>query len=182
MSPSSRHFRDTIGLFSTGVAVVVAEAEGEVHAMTVNAVSSLSLDPMLLLFCASKRARIVRNTETLAQFTINILRSDQQPLSSYFAGGWRDSPAPPFRFVPSDAGPRLEGCLAAIGCNTERIADGGDHWLVIGRVITLHRGIEPHRPLIFFKGQYRSLDFTICEPAPDLANVQDEPPHIFYDH
>jgi flavin reductase (DIM6/NTAB) family NADH-FMN oxidoreductase RutF len=173
-------FRRTVGQFTTGVAIVVAEVHGVVHAMTANAVTSLSLDPMLMLFCPGKKARFAEHLHEIRQFTLNILRDEQQALSSYFAGGWKRTPAPAFRFVPSAAGPRLEGCLAAIGCQLERVADGGDHWLVVGRVVSLHRGVEPHRPLIFFAGEYRGIDFSQSTPAPDLTQVEDEPPHIFY--
>ncbi|MGH8217565.1 MAG: flavin reductase family protein [Steroidobacteraceae bacterium] len=181
-SLDQRAFRDLAGLFATGVAIVTLEARGEVHAMTANAVVSLSLDPMLMLFCAAKQARIAAHLEQLRQFTLNYLREDQEALSTYFAGGWKSSPAPPFRFVPSPAGPRLEGSLAAIGCDVERVSDGGDHWIVTGRVAALHRGIEPLRPLVFFRGKYRAVDFSEGTPAPDLTQVMDEPPHIFYSH
>jgi flavin reductase len=180
--PELRGFRHTAGLFATGVAIVTAEAQGEVHAMTVNAVTSLSLEPLLMLFCPAKRSRLAQLLEHVRQFTLNFLREDQEALSSYFAGGWKSSPAPPFRFVPSRAGPRLEGSLASVGCELERVVDGGDHWIVTGRVITLHRGIEPHRPLVFFGGKYRAVDFAAGTPAPDLTRVVDEPPHIFYQH
>jgi flavin reductase (DIM6/NTAB) family NADH-FMN oxidoreductase RutF len=175
-------FRRLTGLFATGVAIVVAEVDGQLHAMTANAVTSLSLDPLLMLFCPGKKARIAQSPARMQRFTINFLREDQQALSSYFAGGWKDSAPPPFRFVPSPAGPRLQGALASIGCETDRIAEGGDHWLVTGRVIALHRGVEPHRPLVFFGGKYRAVDFSEGSPAPDLTQVEDEPPHIFYDH
>jgi flavin reductase (DIM6/NTAB) family NADH-FMN oxidoreductase RutF len=177
-----RGFRDIVGLFATGVAIVTAEAQGEVHGMTVNAVASLSLDPLMMLFCPAKRARLAQLLEHVGQFTLNFLREDQQALSSYFAGGWKAAAAPPFRFVPSQAGPRLEGSLASVGCQLDRVADGGDHWIVTGRVISMHRGVEPHRPLVFFGGKYRAVDFSAGTPAPDLARVVDEPPHIFYDH
>jgi flavin reductase (DIM6/NTAB) family NADH-FMN oxidoreductase RutF len=177
-----RAFRDLAGLFTTGVAIVTLEAAGEVHAMTANAVASLSLDPMLMLFCPAKKARLSEHLEHMRQFTLNYLREDQEALSTYFAGGWKSSLAPPFRFVPSRAGPRLEGSLAAIGCEVERVADGGDHWIVTGRVIALHRGIEPLRPLLFYRGKYRTVDFAEGTPAPDLTQVVDEPPHIFYSH
>jgi flavin reductase (DIM6/NTAB) family NADH-FMN oxidoreductase RutF len=174
-------FRDTVGLFATGVAIVTTEAQGEVHAMTVNAVVSLSLDPLMMLFCPAKKSRLAQLLEHIRQFTLNVLREDQQALSSYFAGGWKEQPAPPFRFVPSPAGPRLEGSLASLGCQLERVADGGDHWIVTGRVISMHRGVPPHRPLVFFGSKYRAVDFSAGVPAPDLAAVIDEPPHIFYD-
>lgn len=177
-----RAFRDLAGLFATGVAIVTLEARGEVHAMTANAVASLSLDPMMMLFCPAKKARLARHFAELRQFTLNFLREDQEALSSYFAGGWKSQAAPPFRFVPSRAGPRLEGCLAAIGCDVATLHDGGDHWIVTGRVTALHRGVEPLRPLVFFSGKYHVVDFTEASPAPDLTEVVDEPPHIFYSH
>ena len=180
MRVDGREYRDVVGLFATGVTIVVAEVEGQVHAMTANSVTSVSLDPLLMLFCPSRKARIAQDTECLRSFTINILRQEQQALSSYFAGGWKEAAAPPFRFVPSPAGPRLEGALASIGCETDSIVPAGDHYLVLGRVVFLRKGIPPHHPLLFLQGRYRAVDFTDGARAPDLARVEDEPPHIFY--
>jgi flavin reductase (DIM6/NTAB) family NADH-FMN oxidoreductase RutF len=177
----ARRFRDTIGLFATGVAVIVARAGDEVLAMTANAVSSASLDPMLVLCCPGKKTRFAQALPDLAGFTINFLRHEQQALSTYFAGGWQEPAAPPFRFVPARCAPRLEGSLATIGCEPERIVELGDHWLVVGRVLDLHIGIPPYRPLLFFSGRYRNVDASESTPAPDLINVHDEPAHVFYD-
>jgi flavin reductase (DIM6/NTAB) family NADH-FMN oxidoreductase RutF len=178
-----REFRDVVGLFATGVTIIVAEIGGQVHAMTANSVTSVSLDPLLMLFCPSRKARIAQDLPGLIRFSINILRQDQQALSTYFAGGWKDSaPPPPFRFVDSPAGPRLEGALASIGCRTHSVSEAGDHFVVLGEVIYLHQGITPHQPLLFVSGQYRRVDFTEGVVAPDLADVEDEPPHIFYHH
>ena len=55
--PDPKAFREVLGLFATGVAVIATEVDGQIHAMTANAVSSLSLDPLLVLFCPAKRAR-----------------------------------------------------------------------------------------------------------------------------
>lgn len=193
MSLDPRLFRNTIGLFATGVTVIVTQVGDEVRAMTANAVSSLSLDPMLILFCPGKKAHLSESLEAMTGFSVNILRDEQQALSTYFAGGWKEPAPPPFRFVPAEAAPpsggqtsfapapRLEGALASLQCEKQEIIDGGDHWIVIGRVVALHQGIEPRKPLLFFAGQYRSVDFTVAAPAPDLANVEDEPAHIFYD-
>jgi flavin reductase (DIM6/NTAB) family NADH-FMN oxidoreductase RutF len=176
----SRRFRKTLGLFATGVAIIVGRAEDEVLAMTVNAVSSVSLDPMLVLFCPAKRARVAQRLTTLSGFTINFLRHDQQALSTYFAGGWQEPSPPPFRFIPSRCAMRLEGSLASVDCALERVVDAGDHWLVLGRVLDVHIGVTPHRPLLFFRGRYHSVDFSEGMPAPDLAAVEDEPPHVYY--
>lgn len=178
----ARRYRDTIGLFATGVAVIVARAGDEVVAMTVNAVTSVSLDPMLLLFCPGKKTRFAQYMTALAGFTVNILRQEQQALSTYFAGAWKEELAPPFRLVPSRSAPRLEGCLAAIDCTTDQVIDAGDHWIVIGRVWDVHHGVAPQHPLTFFGGRYRALDVAQSKPAPDLTNLQAEPAHIFYDH
>src|SRR5271170_6173811 len=122
MSLNARHFREVVGLFATGVTIIVAEVAGQVHAMTANSVTSVSLDPLLMLFCPSRRARIAQDLPGLTHFSINILRQDQQALSTYFAGGWKDSAPPPqFRFVDSAAGPRLDGALASIGCRTRSV-------------------------------------------------------------
>lgn len=168
-----------MGLLATGIAVIIGRSGEEVPAMTVNAVSSLSLDPMLALFCPGKRTRFAQYLETMSDFTINFLRHEQQALSTYFAGGWREPAPPPFRFAPWRAAPRLEGVLASLDCQRERLVDAGDHWLVIGRVRSLHIGIRPHHPLLFFQGRYHGVDLTPGDPAPELS-AQDEPAHVFY--
>jgi flavin reductase (DIM6/NTAB) family NADH-FMN oxidoreductase RutF len=175
-----REFRQTIASFATGVTVLAADIAGEVHAMTANAVSSLSLDPLLLLVCVSKQARMAANLEEAVGFSVNILRDEQQALSNFFAGMWKEESQPPFRFVPWQGGPRLEGCLAALGCERYQVVDGGDHWIVIGRVIALHQGIEPRRPLLFYGGRYGRLDKTESPSAPDLSQVE-VPIQVFYD-
>jgi flavin reductase (DIM6/NTAB) family NADH-FMN oxidoreductase RutF len=182
MTLDPRAFRNTLGLFATGVTVIVAQAGDEVHAMTANAVSSLSLDPMLVLFCPARKAHLAQSLDDISSFSINILREDQEALSTYFAGGWKQPTPPPFRLIPAEVAPRLEGCLASLQCEKHQVLDGGDHWIVVGRVVALHQGIEPRRPLLFFGGKYRNVDFSETgHPAPDLANVADEPAHIFYD-
>jgi flavin reductase (DIM6/NTAB) family NADH-FMN oxidoreductase RutF len=179
--PDARRFRDTVGLFATGVAVVVARADQEVLAMTVNAISSVSLEPMLVMFCPGKKSKLARHIANLAGFSINILRHDQQALSTYFAGGWKEPEPPPFRLVPSRCAPRLEGSLASIECAPHQVIEAGDHWIVLGHVLDLHTGIHPHRPLLFLSGKYRNVDFSESAPAPDLSNVRDEPAHIYYE-
>src|SRR5689334_14427090 len=100
-----REFRDTIGLFATGVTVVAAQHGDHVHAMTANAVSSLSLRPALLIFGVSKQAKMAAELEIGCPFAINILRADQQALSNYFAGQWLDHEPPHFDFDPWEATP-----------------------------------------------------------------------------
>jgi flavin reductase (DIM6/NTAB) family NADH-FMN oxidoreductase RutF len=173
-------FRDTLGLFATGVAVISTTIEGELHAMTANAVSSLSLEPMLVMFCPAKRARFSQLLQRAEGFAINFLRDEQEALSTYFAGGWKEAVAPHFRFVTTDGLPRLEGCLASLMCAMRDVHDGGDHWLVVLEVRQLHRGIDPLRPLLFFRGKYRRLDDRQGTAAPDLADFADEPAQLYH--
>jgi flavin reductase (DIM6/NTAB) family NADH-FMN oxidoreductase RutF len=180
-APDARRFRDTVGLFTTGVAVIVARAGHEILAMTANAVSSVSLDPMLVMFCPGKKSTLARHLAQLSGFSINVLRQDQQALSTYFAGGWREPQPPPFRLVPATFAPRLEGSLATIECEPWKTIEVGDHWMVFGLVKSLHIGVPPHQPLLFLSGSYRHVRTTESEPAPDLNDVRDEPAHIYYE-
>ena len=179
--PDPREFRDAIGLFATGVAVIALESGGEVHAMTANAVSSLSLDPMLVLFCPAKKARLSAWLAPGVAFSVNVLRGEQGAISTYFAGGWREAAPPPYRFVSLGAAPRLEGCLASLGCAVHSVLDGGDHWIVVGAVRDLKRGVRPHEPLLFYRGRYGLLAASSERAAPDLSDVTNEPAHIYYD-
>ena len=178
--PHSKKFRDVLGLFATGVAVIATEVDGQIHAMTANAVSSLSLEPTLVLFCPAKRARFSQLLPRAGGFSVNFLRDEQQALSTYFAGSWREPTIPSYRFVATDGLPRLEGSLASLLCSKRDVYDGGDHWLVTLEVLQLHRGIEPLRPLLFFRGQYRQIDARAGSAAPDLASTADEPAQMYY--
>lgn len=180
MQLDTRAFRQTMGLFATGVTVVAVQDGAEIHGMTANAVASISLDPMLVLVCVSKQARLAGLLERATGFSINILRDDQQALSTFFASAWQAAQPPPFRFVPWEGAPRLEGCLAALGCVLHELIESGDHWIVIGRVVALHQGIEPRRPLLFYTGRYRQVDWRESAPAPDLSWVA-EPVYVYYD-
>jgi flavin reductase len=179
-SLDSKAFRDVLGLFATGVAVIATEIDRQTHAMTANAVSSLSLNPSLVLFCPAKRARFSQLLPRASGFSVNFLRDEQEALSTYFAGGWQEAAVPPYRFVTTDGLPRLQGSLASLLCTKRDVYEAGDHWLVTLEVRHLHRGIEPLRPLLFFRGQYRQVDARAGTAAPDLAATADEPVQMYY--
>lgn len=172
-------FRRIMGRFATGVTVVGAEQGGEVHGMTANAVTSVSLDPLLVLVCIARQARMMRFVERSGGFSVNILSHDQEALSRYFAGSWGSASPPEFRFVPWEGGPRLVGALGALGCRVERLVEAGDHWIALGRVEALHEGDPGAEPLLFYGGQYRRLSALEAAPAPDLW--ADDAVQIYYD-
>ncbi len=157
MDVDERTFRQTVGQFVTGVTVIAIEVEGAIRAMTANSFASLSLQPPLVLFCLGKDTRTGQLIRTAESFSINILRHDQRDLSSYFAGAWQGATPPPFEFVTWSGGPRLAGCTAALGCDVHSIHEGGDHWIVVGRVIDTYRADDAGTPLVFFGGRYVPL-------------------------
>ena len=156
MPIDTREFRQTVGHFVTGVTVIAADVDGSVRAMTANSFTSLSLDPPLVLFCVGKQAKMGQVIHAATGFSVNILRQDQQNLSTYFAGGWKEETPPPFTFEPWEGGPKLEGSAAALGCRIETIYEGGDHLIVLGRVLALERN-EEAAPLLFSSGRYAAL-------------------------
>jgi len=160
MSPNAdfqKQYRSTIGLFTTGVTVIVAGSGDNVRGMTANAVTSVSLDPTMLLFCPGKEARLSAYCEEGGRFTVNILAADQENTSNHFAGA---DMAPEHGFVDwpeAEGPPRIEGCVAALACRIHKMLDGGDHWIVLGEVTALHREDDAGDPLLFFSGSYRRL-------------------------
>lgn len=150
-------FRRTMGLFATGVAVLATTTpQGEPIGMTANAIASVSLDPMLLLVCVDKKARIASHLLNNATFSLSFLHEEQAPLSDLFAGRWKGAPLD-FRFEPWGDTVRLADCIAAVGCRQHQVLEGGDHWIVIGEVTALYRAEGTPAPLIFYGGLYRSL-------------------------
>jgi flavin reductase (DIM6/NTAB) family NADH-FMN oxidoreductase RutF len=158
MPNDSRAFRQAAAQFATGVTVISIEAGGEVKGMTANSFTSLSLDPPLLLFCVGRQTRIAHVIHSTPRFCVNILGDHQRDLSAYFAGAWRDAVPPPHTFQDWEQVPRLEGCLAALSCKVHAIHEGGDHWIVVGEVVGLHRSGQAMRPLVFYGGGYVKLE------------------------
>jgi flavin reductase (DIM6/NTAB) family NADH-FMN oxidoreductase RutF len=172
-------FRRVMGAFATGVTVVAAQQGDEVHGMTANAFTSVSLDPLLVLVCIATHARMDGFIRRAGGFSVNFLSADQEPLSRYFANAWRPAAPPEFRFDPWDGGPRLVGSLASVGCRLDHAVDAGDHRVVLGRVIALFEGDPTALPLLFFSGRYRRLSELEGTVAPEPWSHQDV--QIFYE-
>ncbi len=178
MTIDSKLFRQTVGRFLTGVTVVATDIGGEVQAMTVNSFTSLSLDPPLVLFCPGKTTRTGKQAANFKSFSVNILREDQQELSNYFAGSWKQPEPPPFNFEKQNGVPCLEGCMASLACAVRQVYEGGDHWIVVGEVQELYQGAEPLRPLGFYLGKYVLLEQVKTAAAPAIdEDVDPKPVH-----
>jgi len=159
-----RTFRNTLSQFCTGVVIATGVLDGQPAGFAAQSFTSLSLDPPLVLFCVAKKAHMGHAIRKASGFSVNILRQDQQNLSTYFSGGWKEPEPPPFTFEPWHGGPMLVGSGAALGCTIETMHDGGDHLIVVGRVLALYRCDPPWAPLVFSAGKYVALE----EPAEPL--------------
>jgi 3-hydroxy-9,10-secoandrosta-1,3,5(10)-triene-9,17-dione monooxygenase reductase component len=165
-------FRRVMGQFATGVTVITVQHGDHIHGMTANAFTSVSLDPPLVLFCVTRTARMAALINEVRGFAINILASNQQDVSRQFAGANKDDLERAVALHRGPVAPLIDGSLSALSCLTEEIHEGGDHWIVVGRVVDVH---EPpvgavREPLVFFRSRYWQLveQPTSRTPATDL--------------
>jgi flavin reductase (DIM6/NTAB) family NADH-FMN oxidoreductase RutF len=154
----ARALRDALGRFITGVAVVTAvdDVLGPLG-VTVNSFNSVSLDPPLVLWSLARRAWSLPGFERSTAFAINILSEEQDRLAERFASPGADKWAGVAYRLSEDTGtPILTGVEAALECRRERLVDGGDHVIFLGRPVRLHYGVTT-RPLAFYRGRYTRL-------------------------
>jgi flavin reductase len=162
-------FRRVLGLFATGITVITVQHDGGSHGMTANTFTSVSLDPPLVLFCVAKTARMASFVAESAGFAVNILAASQQEASRHFAGSMKDASPSPVRLHSGPVAPLLGGSLASLSCTTEALYEGGDHLIVLGRVISLHEGPSAS-PLVFFRSRYCDVREVTITPA-DSADL-----------
>jgi flavin reductase (DIM6/NTAB) family NADH-FMN oxidoreductase RutF len=155
--PEPRQFRDVIGRFATGVTVITWDDGEHVRGMTANAVASLSLDPLLVLFCLDRKVTAHPQLERAQAFALNILASDQAAISTTFAQhGLEDMADVPFQLGDTGS-PLIDGVLAWLDCEIVERLPGGDHTIVVGRVVDLALPRPEAEPLLFYSGRYREL-------------------------
>lgn len=148
-------YRHVMSHFPTGVAVVTTMVDGEMHGMTANSLTSVSLDPVTLLVCFSRGSRTAEAVRRANLFAVNLLEEGQLELSMRFARTGQDH----FEGLEVDTDtwglPILPGSLAHLVCRVKDIVSAGDHDIVLGDVIGCQAG--QGNPLIFFRGGFRSL-------------------------
>jgi flavin reductase (DIM6/NTAB) family NADH-FMN oxidoreductase RutF len=165
-------FRETLGHYPTGVAVVTAIAQGgDPVGMIVGTFSSVSMDPPLIAFYPMSGSRSFAQVRTATAFCVNVLASDQEPFSRRFASagdakfdgvGWRPGPL---------GSPILDGAVSWIECTFEDVREAGDHFIVLGRVHDL--AVERSTlPLLFFQGGYGKFSPGSFIAAPDPELIQ----------
>ena len=165
-------FRNVFGRFATGVCVITSLGENGPSGLTANAVTSLSLEPPLMVVCFDRSARTLKAVEHSRRFAVHFLGHDQEQTAARFAS--KEPEEQKFAGVSWEERsgvPMLENCLAFMACELTDLVPGGDHLIAVGRVVEL--GGREGDPLVFFRGDYWAL--TDGEPAPSDVDEALEP-------
>jgi flavin reductase (DIM6/NTAB) family NADH-FMN oxidoreductase RutF len=159
----SRAFRDVCGRFVTGVAVVTSFGPDGPSGMTANAVTSLSLEPPLMIVCFDRTARTLAAVEHSRRLGIQFLAHDQEEVAGRFASKLPEAEKfDGLDWSDRNGVPALGGSLAGLACQLRELVPGGDHLIAIVEVVDLWRAEGD--PLVFFERDYWRL--TEREPAP----------------
>jgi 3,4-dihydroxy-2-butanone 4-phosphate synthase len=159
LAESGRLMRDAMGHFATGVSIVTArDGDGAPVGTTANAISSVSLDPPLLLACLARGSETLAALRAAGRFAVNVLAAEQRHHSDRFARKGAAVRSHEVDFDDHDLGvPVLPGSLATVVCAVEAIHPAGDHEIVVGAAHHLeHRG-PGARPLLFYRGSYTEI-------------------------
>jgi flavin reductase len=155
---SADALRHVMGHFVSSVTLITAVSDERLHAMTATAVSSVSLEPPLILFCVAKISRFHDAVLRAGAWAVSILTAEQEPLAHHFSHRGRPL-ATQFDNVtyfsaPRSGAPVLSGCLAWLDCRTHGTYDGGDHTIVVGELLAASRSAAFAAPLAYYRGSY----------------------------
>ncbi len=158
-------FRRALGQFATGVTVLTVESgPGKVHGMTANSVTSVSLEPLLVLVCIDQKARALSLVQEKGRFGISVLKEEQEAWSEYFAGTEEDEEEERrlrIRYRWTESGvPLLEDTLMQLVCHVVATQVAGDHTIFVAEVATA--AVFNGQPLLFYGGKYRRLGTEVA--------------------
>lgn len=156
MPIDSQEFRRVMGHFATGVTVITTkDALGTPYGLTANAFMSLSLNPPLVLISVDKAAQCYACFEVSKVFVVNFLSDEQEEISRRFATKGIDKFAGLEWFAGKNGAAILKGVIGYVECTVKETHDGGDHTIIVGKIIDAQASGE--RPLLFFRGKYHRL-------------------------
>ena len=161
MSQDPKAFRNALGQFATGVTVVTTiDKNGNKIGMTANSFSSVSLDPMLVLWSIAKTCKVFNEFNDTKHFAIHVLKADQVNVSNQFASSCEDR----FDGIATTEGvggvPLLEDYCAVFECELEARHEGGDHIILVGKVVNFDN--KGDAPLVFHAGRYADIDLPVA--------------------
>lgn len=153
----AKTLRQAFGHFTTGVAIISCaepnEADSFPLGMTINSLTSVSLDPPQILFC-SKPGRTLEQLQRTEGFAVNYLSREQLELARHYAGQKSELSTAAWSSSPKLHCPWFAGSLAWLECKTHQIIESGDHRIVIGQVVGLKIDHQQTSPLAFYRGQW----------------------------
>lgn len=162
-----RQFRNVLGQFATGITVITTfDGDSAPIGFACQSFAALSLEPPLVLFCPTKTSRSWAAIEQSGRFCVNVLAEQQQQLCARFGSREPDKFAETSWHTSELELPLLDDALATIQCTVDSVVDGGDHYIVIGRVLALSESTTSGRPLLFYRGQYSAIEPDKTVPAP----------------
>ena len=152
--------RQAMGRFATGVTVVTTRLGDELHGMTANAITSVSLQPLLALVCVDKAAHLHDAVCQSGIFGVSVLSGEQEALARRFSNDARAHDTSDFDgvrvFAAATGAPLIEACLSYVDCRVIEVMGGGDHTIFLGEVQAL--GVaEQGTPLLYYAGRYSRL-------------------------
>ncbi|MES2533041.1 MAG: flavin reductase family protein [Pseudomonadota bacterium] len=152
---TAERFRRLMGRYTTGVSVLLAREGGEVVGLTANSLTSVSLEPLLLLFCLRQESASAARLLRVGRFTVNLLAESQQQASRHFAGPRDASQA--LDTVGDGTHVWLPGSNGVFKCEVADVHPGGDHRIVVARVLDLIGPDVATPPLLYHEGSYARL-------------------------
>jgi 3-hydroxy-9,10-secoandrosta-1,3,5(10)-triene-9,17-dione monooxygenase reductase component len=155
-------FREVMGHFATGISVVTTLEGDRPQGITVNAFSSVSLEPALVMVALDRRRFITPMVRRAGRYAVNVLGGDQQALSDCFAHapvspGREDFCGASWHSGPTGL-PLIDGSIATLECTVVETFGAGDHDLFIGRVDSLEQHREGVPPLLYYRRRYLRIE------------------------
>lgn len=151
-------FREVISHFASGVTVVTALNDGRPYGTTASAVTSLSLEPPMLLICMNRQSETGRAVYAAGHFAVNILGADQIALAKRFARKGANK----FDGVPVSPGrwgePLFDEALATLECRVAEQTTVATHYVFMAEVLS--GAARAGTPLAYFRGQFGRLELT----------------------
>lgn len=156
---AQRALRNALGAFPTGVTVITArdDTRDSLVGLTVNSFSSVSLDPALVLWSLSCKSPNLSVFVPGRAHVIHVLADTQKDMAYQFASPGADKyVGVDYQLTEAFPAPVIEACTARFFCEVHQVLDGGDHHIILARV--LRYDASDLAPLLFAKGQMMSLD------------------------
>jgi len=154
-----KDFRRALGHFATGVTVVTTlDSQGQPIGVTASSFNSVSLEPPLVLWSIGRNAYSYPAFAEAEHFAVHVLGEHQQEWSNRFGRAGEDKVAGLDCREGIAGVPLLEGCPVRFECRTEHRYEGGDHLILVGRVLRLSEADEAAAPLPFHRGRYAGLE------------------------